>query len=100
MHADVDLIVNSYERTYRSVLARGFFPGIVEQNQRPFARRIALVNNVNDRRDAEARAQSLIRFGELDAYYFVADHLDEVRLDRIIEISNWYNNFRAPQPFR
>jgi hypothetical protein len=72
----VDLIVNSYEKTYRLVLSPGFFTNIVNQNQRSFERTIALLNNVNDRRDAEARAELLLNNGEIDAYYHVADHLD------------------------
>jgi hypothetical protein len=71
----VDLVVNSYERTYRSVLEPGFFPRIVAQNQRPFAQRVALINNVTDRSEAEDRAKRLTRDGELDAYHFVEDLL-------------------------
>lgn len=72
----VDLVVNSYERTYREVLAPGTFARICADNRYPFARRVALVNNVDDRADAEARARALIDAGELDAVEFVADHAE------------------------
>lgn len=72
----VDLVVNTFERTYRDVLAPGVFDRIAEQNRFAFARRVALVNNVDDRADAEARARALIDAGGLDDYLVVADHLD------------------------
>jgi len=71
----VDLVVNSYERSYREVLARGFFPRIEEQNTRPFTARTALVNNVDDRADAERRGRALIEAGEIDRLVFVEDHI-------------------------
>jgi hypothetical protein len=73
---DVDLCVNCYERTYRSVLTRGFFPALADDHRHPFARRTAIVNNVDDRADAEARARALRDAGELDAWFFVEDHID------------------------
>jgi hypothetical protein len=69
----VDLVVNSYERTYRDVLAPGFFPELVEQNRFPFAGRVALVNNVEDRAGARRRAEELLDAGEITAFHFV-DH--------------------------
>jgi hypothetical protein len=74
--ARVDLVVNSYERTYRDVLAPGTFARICEHNPFPFARRTALINNVDDPEDAGRRAQALIDSGELEAFEFVADHLE------------------------
>ena len=71
----VGLVVNSYERTYRDVLRPGFFPGVAAQNGRDFDEVVALVNNVADRRDATARAEELVRTGEISAYAFVADLL-------------------------
>ena len=71
----VGLVVNSYERTYRDVLRPGFFPGVAAQNGRGFDEVVALVNNVADRRDATARAEELVRTGEISAYAFVADLL-------------------------
>ena len=36
---------------------------------------MAIINNVNDRTDAESRAHDLLKAKEIDAYYFVADHI-------------------------
>jgi len=74
--AQIDLVVNSFERTYRQTIALGVFPRIEEENCRAFARRIALINNVDDPGDARARAEVLLSRGEIDAYVFVADHLE------------------------
>jgi len=74
--AEIDLVVNSFERTYRQTLAPGVFPGIEVENGRAFARRIALINNVNDAGDARVRAEALLSRGEIDAYIFVADRLE------------------------
>jgi hypothetical protein len=73
---DVDLVVNSFERTYRDVLAPGTFGRIEAQNRRRFTTRTALVNNVDDRADAEARGRALVEAGEIDRVVFVADVLD------------------------
>lgn len=72
----VDLCVNCYERTYRDVLAGGFFPTQTNDHRHRFTRRTALINNVDDRADAEARARRLRDAGELDAWFFVEDHID------------------------
>jgi hypothetical protein len=77
MSASVDLVVNCYERTYRDVLEPGTFARICDQNRVRFARRTALVNNVEDRDDARRRAGRLIDAGELDACFFVADYLEQ-----------------------
>jgi hypothetical protein len=73
---DVQLVVNTFERSYREVLAPGFFRRIEEDNRRPFARRVALVNNVDDRADAAGHAEQLVAAGEIDEFHFVADRLD------------------------
>jgi hypothetical protein len=78
----VDLCVNCYERTYRDVLSPGFFATLVDDHGRRFERRTAIVNNVDDRVDVEARALRLKEAGELDAWYFVEDHID-VALRRV-----------------
>jgi hypothetical protein len=75
--SDVDLCVNCYERTYREVLASGFFNALADNHARRFARRTAIVNNVDDRVDAEARIERLQAAGELDAAFFVEDHIEE-----------------------
>ena len=73
---NVDLVVNTFERTYRKVLSNGFFDRIEESNRRKFAKRILLINNVNDVRDVTLRVEQLLRDREIDAYYFVKEHLD------------------------
>jgi hypothetical protein len=73
----VDFCVNCYERTYRSVLKPGFFTALVDDHVRQFARRTVIVNNVDDRADAETRARRLKDAGELDAWWFVEDHIDD-----------------------
>jgi hypothetical protein len=71
----VDLCVNCYERTYRGVLEPGFFPGLAANHRHRFARRTAIVNNVDDRADAHLRAERLRQAGELDEWFFVEDHI-------------------------
>jgi hypothetical protein len=74
--SEIDLVVNTFERTYRETLALGVFPGIEEENCRRFTRRVVLINNVADSAGARARAESLVGRGEIDAYFFVADRLE------------------------
>ena len=76
MGTDVDLCTNCYERTYRRVLTSGFFPALAADHRFAFARRTAIINNVDDRSDAESRAQALVDAGELDAFFFVADQVE------------------------
>ena len=71
----VELLVNTFERTYRQVLAPGFFPGIAQQNQFEFARRVALIGNVDDRDGAAALAQQRIDDGEIDEVFWVDEQL-------------------------
>jgi len=73
---EIDLSVSCYERTYRSVLTPGFFPTAEADNRHSFARRTVIINNVDDREDAEGRARALRDRGELDAWFFVEDHID------------------------
>jgi hypothetical protein len=91
----VDLVINCFERTYREVLAPGTFDRIAGQNRRRFAARTALVNNVDDRADAQARADRLIAAGEISRVVFVADRLDHALartgLDRPdLEPASWH----------
>ena len=78
MTVDVDLIVNCYERTYRRVLAPGFFDAVAQQNSLS-ARRHALINNVDTRADAERRAKELLSSGEIDSFAFVSDVIERAR---------------------
>jgi hypothetical protein len=75
--ADVELVINAFERNYRSVLAAGFFTGIERQNSFRFSRRVALINNVADVEDARARAETLVASGELNAHHVVSERLPE-----------------------
>jgi hypothetical protein len=74
--SDVDLVVNCFERTYRDVLATGRFARIERDNETRFALRTALINNVDDERDALARAERLIETGEIDRAVLVKDRID------------------------
>ncbi len=74
---DIDLVINTFERTYRDVLRPGTFAEIEAQNSVPLASRTALINNVSDREDARARAQALVETGEIDRYAFVEDLLPQ-----------------------
>jgi hypothetical protein len=73
----VDLVINVFERTYRRALDPGVIAAIQSANRHPFALRVVLVNNVEDRDDAAARAQKLLDAGEIDELHFVADRLDD-----------------------
>ncbi len=74
--AAVDLVVNTFERTFKRALAPGAIASVIEANARPFARRVVLINNVDNRDDAAGRAQLLRDAGEIDEFHFVADRLD------------------------
>ncbi len=82
MSSPVDLVINCFERTYRDVLSPGFFPEIERQNGRRFARRIVLINNVDDRDRAGNLALELKSKGEIDSFYWVDEHLDAA-LERV-----------------
>ncbi len=73
----VDLVVNVFERNYRHVFREGFFFEIEAQNRRAFARRVALINNVDDLPEAKALAQPLLNSGELTRLVVVAGALPE-----------------------
>lgn len=73
----VDLLVNTYERTFRDVLSPGFFPRIEEQNRMRFSERIVVINNVLSPADARARAEDLVGCGEIDRFVFVSEVLEE-----------------------
>jgi hypothetical protein len=75
--AGVELLVNTFERTYRTVLAPGFFRGIEQQNRFGFARRVALIGNVDDRAAAKALADERVSDGELHDVFWVDERLPE-----------------------
>jgi hypothetical protein len=74
---EVDLVVNCFERTYRHVLAAGFFERVVAQNRLRFARRVVLINNVDDPAQATRLAQDRIDAGEIDAMWAVEERLPQ-----------------------
>lgn len=74
--ADVDLVVNCFERTYRDVLGGDLLDEIAADNRFAFARRTVLVNNVADREDATRGAEAAVARGAIDRFAFVEDHLD------------------------
>jgi hypothetical protein len=73
----VDLVVNCFERTYRDVLAAGFMDRVTAQNRYRFARRVVLVNNVEDDAHASRLAGERLDSGEVDEVHRVADRLPE-----------------------
>jgi hypothetical protein len=72
----VDLVINTFERTYRRALEPDTVNTVREANRHPFARCVVLVNNVEDREDATRRGERLLEQGAIDELHFVADHLE------------------------
>lgn len=75
--AAVDLVVNTFERTYRRALVPGAVAAIAQANRHPFARRVVLINNVTDRAHAAHLGQQLVEAGEVDEFRFVEEHVGE-----------------------
>ncbi len=73
---DVDLVVNVFERTYREITAPSVLAALAASHCFPFARRVLLLNNVDDVADARERAGRLLELGDVDEVHLVADHLD------------------------
>jgi hypothetical protein len=72
----VALLTNCYEATYRNVLTHEYWTRVLDQQRRQVDKRIAIINNVDDRSQVERSAQQLVREGAIDEYYFVADHIE------------------------
>lgn len=94
----VDLVVNCFERTYRDVLAPGFFCQVVRDCQFRFAQRTVLLNNIEDMEHALRMAEERISMGEIDRFFLVEDLLPEAlrmvgmtrrELGRLAHYSNW-----------
>lgn len=94
----VDLVINCYERTYREVLAPGFFPEIERSCCFRFSQRVALINNVNNLAEARHMALKLRGAGEIDEFVFVEEliasalkklGLSQKALDPLPFYSNW-----------
>jgi len=73
--ADVTLVVNTFERTYRTVLTPAFFAQIAHDCQRQFEKVTVLINNVNDPDAVRELANGLCRDGVISSYVTVADEL-------------------------
>ncbi len=73
---DVDFVVNVFERTYRRLTEPSVFARLARSHRFPFARRVLLVNNVDDPDDVRARAARLLQAGEIDEIHFVAERRD------------------------
>lgn len=73
----IGLVTNVYERTYREVLAPGHMLSITSSQVRLFDEVVVLINNVRSADDARDRARAAVERGEITAFAFVADHLDE-----------------------
>lgn len=74
--SDVDFVINTYEATYRAVLSPGYVRRITSDNLFCFRRVVVVINNVTDRLAVAASAQALVDSGEIDAFFFVSDHID------------------------
>jgi len=72
--SNVDLVVNTWERTYRDVVKPGFFPSIEVSNGRKF-KKILLINNVDNMSFLKKAADELIHRNELDEYFVVEEEL-------------------------
>ena len=71
-HKDVDFVVNTFERTYREVLAPGFIEKMVDDHCFAFAKRVVLINNVTDCANAEGMARNLREAGKITEFHFVS----------------------------
>jgi len=71
----VDFVVNCYERTYRGLLQPERLEGLIGQHRFRFTSRTVLINNVDDRKDAQRVAKGAIEAGLIDRAFFVGDNL-------------------------
>jgi hypothetical protein len=76
-YAAVDFIINVFERTYRDVLRPGGVNERASYHLYPFAKRVIVVNNVNDRQEVEGLLAVLVESGEVTEFYFVTLRLEE-----------------------
>jgi hypothetical protein len=75
--SEVDLVINVFERTYREVLRPGQVLARAQQHSYPFARRVILINNVDDPDELQSRLDPLLSSGEITEVHFVEERLDE-----------------------
>lgn len=72
----VDLVLNTFERTYRRVLEPQAIEAIRSSNGYPFARCVVLINNVEEIADATRRAERLLAEEVIDEFHLVSNHLE------------------------
>jgi hypothetical protein len=72
----VELVINVFERTYRTALEPASIAAIREDNRNVPRRFVVLISNVDDRADAVGRAERLVAEGHIDAFHLVEDELD------------------------
>ena len=72
----MDLVINTFERTYRRALVADVLNAVRADNRYSFARCVVLINNVAEPAEARRRAQRLLEEGAIDEFHFVADRLD------------------------
>lgn len=73
--SEVDFIINVWEGTYREVLVPGYIRKIVDDNIFLFRKIIVVINNVANPSEVHSFVELLQESGEIDAYVFVSDHL-------------------------
>jgi len=71
----VDIVVNTFERTYRRTLSPAYWTQLIDQHRFPFARRVALINNVANPAAARSLAEALVQAGKCDSYHEVMAEL-------------------------
>lgn len=74
MMPEIDCVVNTWERSYHSVLQPGFFYSIEESNDREF-NKILLINNVNNITEVMKLADKMVSRAEISTYYLVEEKL-------------------------
>lgn len=79
--AEVDLVVNTFEKTYREVLGSDLLKKIEADNRFEFARLVVLINNVEDRAAARDLAEEATERGAITSFAFV-DSLIEAALEK------------------
>lgn len=75
MSPSVSLIVNTFQRTFETVLTPEYFASIQSQNQFLFDEVVLLINNVDDLAMVHERADELVAAGIVNAYFDVSEVL-------------------------
>lgn len=67
-----------WEKDWRFILKGNYLKKVIERCDYPFAKRVIMINNVNDRTEVEHHARKRVQEGIIDAFYFVGDYEQEV----------------------